>query len=772
MFADALSALADPLYWGLVVGGLLALTLLTLTPGLSGTLVAALAIPFIVNAVESDVGIALVAGVAGAVSLGGSLQAVLFGLPGSVTFLEGHRLARQGRASHTLGALYAAAAFSSLLGVLAMLLLLPVAIPLAGWTSGWEQVWLAALPLSFVLALLIMSTGALVKGFAAAGVGVLFSTIGVAGATGETRFTFGLPELETGLPLGTVTLGIIVLPELIDLSLARRAVAPPGAVLDTREALRGAGYALRRWPMLLRQSAFGALFRVMPMPGSVDWLAYALGVALSKDKSKFGKGSLDGALFAEAAQHSRAPGALPTMLLGIPSSRGWAFVMVAMVAYGVAPGPRLLEEQAHLFILIAIALAIGAVIVALLGVGLAGPFGKLTRIPYPLIGGFLIPVTILLTLVAYESVRLVFPALAVFTGVGILMKVFRWPRWPLLLGFTSSFFYDRVIDERLLSTPQMIDWLLAGAATVVAVAATAAFARSDWHRSRSGGSAPPPSADDVGDGLLRRLWRPRNALPLLALSCGLAFLVGSVGLDSVRMSIVPGGAALLVIALALTQLALHLRERGERRAEVLDLGMHSIALPGVRRAAWLTAGGFVMFALLTSGVGARWGALALAAYLPLALLGRGALPLRCAVAASAVAGGLSGLAALLIGSEGLPQVVATAAAGGIAAAFVLGIDAEGQGGAPNAPVAVGVVALALAVVAAGLHLSEVPDSPLGWGLRFLPGAVLALLLAPFVRRAQPSPALEWLFTWRAQGTVIAVSVVALSIYALNALLGT
>lgn len=748
MFADVLNVLIDPLYGVIVVGGLLSAALLTLAPGLSRTLLMALVLPFIVSsALPWEMGFLLIAAVAGAATLGPTSHAVLFGLPSSalyVTFLEGHQLARQGKASHTLGAMYAAAAFGSLLGALALLLLIPAARLGAHRLADKPEVWLAGTLLALILVVLVMSKAALAKGFAAAGVGVLLSTIGVADATGEARFTFGQPELEAGLPLAAAALGLFVLPEMIDLSIARRPVAPAGAVLDRREALAGAGYALRRWPMLLRQSAFGTLFNAAPGFGGglVSWLAYGLGVGLS-DKSKFGKGSLDGALFAESARHSRAPGALPTMLLGIPSSGAWTFALVALLSYGVAPGPRLLEERPDLLVLIAVTLAIGAVAVLPIGLGLAGWLGKLTRIPYPLVAGVFIPGAIFAMLASYAKyglppasgvpgaapVWLVLAALALFTGAGILMKVFQWPRPPLLLGFTSGWFIDRLlssITERGALEP---GWLPVGAAVAVAVAATVASARSEWHRSRSVGNAATLSEDGDGDSLLLRLWKPRNVLVLLALVCGMVFLAGSLRLDSVWTKALPAGAALLVIALALTQLVLHLRERGERRAEILDLGMHSLAAPGAAQAAWTIAAGFVVFVLLTAAVGVDWAAVALAAYFPLALLGRAGLP--------------------------LPNAAA------------IGVGAHGQGSAPDAPVAVGVVALTLATLACVLHLSAIPDSPQDWALRLAPVVALLLLLAPSVRRAQPSRTLEWLFTWRAQGAIIAVSVVALSIYTLE-----
>jgi putative tricarboxylic transport membrane protein len=89
--------------------------------------------------------------------------------------------------------------------------------------------------------------------------------------------------------------------------------------------------------MTIRQSLFGVFFGAIPGVGSgvIDWMSYALGIAFTKDKSQFGKGSLEGVLFAEAAQNSKEGGqAIPTLALGIPGGRSWAFVMLGMMSYG------------------------------------------------------------------------------------------------------------------------------------------------------------------------------------------------------------------------------------------------------------------------------------------------------------------------------------------------------------------------------------------------------------------------------------------------------
>ena len=97
--------------------------------------------------------------------------------------------------------------------------------------------------------------------------------------------------------------------------------------------MRGVRYGLSRWRITVRQSAFGVFLGAIPGVGSavVDWLSYAFGILLTKDRSEFGKGSLDGVLFAESAQNAKEAGAaLPTLALGVPGAPTWALVVVAM----------------------------------------------------------------------------------------------------------------------------------------------------------------------------------------------------------------------------------------------------------------------------------------------------------------------------------------------------------------------------------------------------------------------------------------------------------
>ena len=70
--------------------------------------------------------------------------------------------------------------------------------------------------------------------------------------------------------------------------------------------------------MVIRQSLFGVFLGAIPGVGSavIDWLSYAFGILLTKDKSQFGKGSLEGVIFAESAQNAKEGGqAIPTLAM-------------------------------------------------------------------------------------------------------------------------------------------------------------------------------------------------------------------------------------------------------------------------------------------------------------------------------------------------------------------------------------------------------------------------------------------------------------------------
>jgi len=433
--ATAAAYLLEPSYWGAVFAAVTLALLAGIVPGVSAVLVMALALSIILFNVEDPaVGIVLLATITGINNTLDSIPAVLYGVPGAatqVTFLEGHQLARQGKAAHTLGAVYVVSALGGIIGAAMLMLAIPVVRPFV-LKFGFSEI--AATTLVGLTMISILSRGAVSKGMAMAMLGLLMGMIGQDPMGGYARLTVGPVFHLSFVPM---TLGLFALPEMFDLTISRRPVAPPGAVFSNREVLAGAMEGLRHWKVVVRQSVFGVFLGAIPGVGSsvIDWLAYAFGIFFAKDNAQFGKGSLEGVIFAESAQNSKEAGqAIPTLAMGIPGGLPWVLVLAAMIAYGIAPGPEMLGANAHITILLVITFAISNLIVTGIGLMITGQLAKLTTIPYPVIGGLIIPITLMSSFVDATNWRGV-QTILVMGVIGLAMKNFGWPRPPMLLAF-------------------------------------------------------------------------------------------------------------------------------------------------------------------------------------------------------------------------------------------------------------------------------------------------------------------------------------------------
>ena len=274
---------------------------------------------------------------------------------------------------------------------------------------------------------------------------------------------------------------------------------------------------------------------------------------------------------------------------------------------------------------------------------------------------------------------------------------------------------------------------------------------------------------------MMRLIELRNFPIYLLIAGSLAFFWGSLGFQATESWFLSRLMVVFIIILSLVQLTFHLRERGHRHTEIMDLGMHSLALPGAKQAIWIITAGFLMFAMLTGTIGLRWAILALAGYLPFTLLAGSSLPLSKSIVIGILVGAFSGIVASFIGITGvsgvfasnldavadLGQIIATSAIVAIAVTVALSVNPLGVGGMPGSPGIMGVVALAFLVavaIAAGMTRGGYAEIPLLAALGVL---TLALLFIRPIREFRPAPALHWLFAWRALGPVITMSFVYL-----------
>lgn len=625
---EGLAYLGNGVYWLAFGVAVLTAVLIRLLPGVSTRLVVAPVMPFIVANVEDAlIGIVMLATLTGAGVVMRSVTPVLFGLPASsnyVTFLEGNQLARRGQAAHTLGAAFAVSAIGGLVGVLVFASALLIGAPLVRLLlSAFEGMAFVAIALFALVIPALLNSEAMLKGLAAAALGLLLGTSGLDPFEGPLRSAFDGSDLWRSLFVAAAAIGVLGLAEVIDLTVTRQPLSLRRTPDSRSEVFRGVRYGLGRWRIAVRQGLFGALVGVMPGTGAgvVHWLSYALGIFLTKDKREFGRGSLDGLLLAESAVGAGVTGGgTPTVLFGIPGSTAWVFVLVALLGYGIAPGPRMLEQNGDIVAMIALSLALGMPAAAAIGVLAAGRLVKLARVPYPAIGGIVIPVLFLGGFASTESLVGIY-VMAAAAVLGLLMKWCKWPRAPFVIGLSTGFVLSWVTDtladrETVEMTVWSTLWPVLAALPVAAVVAAVVFkrgrigvpiARPDAAGVDAGSAGEPAVSSDSEPAAAGA--RPRIAVTLPSLFTVAVIVAGLWGLYVAAAFPLSGWVFPLLVSFAVVglggaQLAFDLRQSQPGR--IMDIGIRSLGMADARRTALLMAAMMAVFMALLHVIGLRY----------------------------------------------------------------------------------------------------------------------------------------------------------------------
>jgi len=612
-----LNWLGTSTYWLAFLGSISMATLAALVPGISASLLMALAIPFIVfNIQEPVIGIVMLATIAAVDDMLDVVPIVVLGHPGGgqVTFIEARPLASRGKAARVLGFIYAVSAIGGLVGALVLLAVIPIIKPFILKFSFSE---IAALGLFGVAIVGALSRGAMVKGIAMGALGLLLSTVGLSPFTGEARFTFDVFHLYEGLPLIATIIGLFALPEMIDLLMARKSLAPANAKISTREVFKGAGLALRCWRLIIRHSLFGVFLGAIPGVGArvVSWLSYGVGISLTKNRARFGKGSYRGLIFSESVQSSKEGGqAIPTLALGVPGGQAWVFVLVAMVVYGISPGPSLLSDHGDIITLIVISLILGNVALCAVGMVWSSQLAKLANIPYPMIAAVVIPLAILS---AFQETRqwIALPILFGFALLGFVMKYYRWPRPPLILGFVLG----GIIEENLMTSISVYGLVgtfqrpMTIALIVLAIVIAVFFTRLANAEARSTSSAAEALRLASGEPRPPWTWNTDSTFALILIAFSVFIVWQSFDYRPAGRWF-PLTLATVMLALSVTQIVKSGWERGP--SNVLDLAMLSTGEVGSRYAGFMVLASLAGYVVLTLIIGMQYAAIVLAAAMP------------------------------------------------------------------------------------------------------------------------------------------------------------
>ncbi|KIX11174.1 tripartite tricarboxylate transporter permease [Dethiosulfatarculus sandiegensis] len=439
-----LAGFADALQWGNILYlaiGVATGVLVGAVPGLNGPMAIALAVPLTFY-MSPLLAIAFLVGLNKGSTFGGSIAAILLNTPGSpeavATTFDGYPLAKKGKALKALKM----ALYSSVTGdTFSDLVLIFVAAPIATVALKMgppEVLCVIIFALSLIAAL---ESESMLKGLVAAVFGVLFACMGIDPMNASPRLTFGVMDLQSGIPLIAVGIGMLALSEVWN-QLEKGAQSKENMIVidqnlpkaDQRISFRE---YLAAGKTILRSSLIGTAVGTLPGLGTTiaAFLGYGAAKRASKHPETFGKGELEGIAAAEAANNAVVgSNMIPLFTLGIPGNVVAALLIGAFIIHGVTPGPMMFEENGQLIYGIYAAMLVANVLNLFIGnLGLK-VFAKALSAPKNIVYPLVIFVCLTGGYLAENSLLAVFIML-VFALLGYFMRKLKLSFVTFIIGF-------------------------------------------------------------------------------------------------------------------------------------------------------------------------------------------------------------------------------------------------------------------------------------------------------------------------------------------------
>lgn len=398
-------------------------TLIGVLPGMGPVATVAMLLPA-TYALPPTSALIMLAGIYYGASYGGSTTAILVNIPGEasavVTCLDGHMMAKRGRAGSALGI---AALGSFFAGSVATLLIAAFAPPLTELAFQFGPAEYFSLMVLGLVSATVLATGSLLKAICMVLLGLLLGLIGTDVNSGAFRFTFGLDELQDGIDFVPLSMGLFGFAEImrnLEGDMSRSLV--PNKVKNILPSWQEIKVSVGP---IVRGTALGSILGVLPGGGALlsSFASYTAEKKLAGDKADppFGYGNIRGVAGPESANNAGAQTSfVPMLTLGIPSNAVMALMIGAMMIHDIVPGPQVMQSDPGLFWGLIISMWIGNLILVVLNLPMIGVWVQLLRVPY----------------------RWLFPAILVFCCIGVYsINNNVWDVWiAIFFGFAGYVF--------------------------------------------------------------------------------------------------------------------------------------------------------------------------------------------------------------------------------------------------------------------------------------------------------------------------------------------
>lgn len=478
--------------------GVVAGTLVGVLPGIGPSATIAIVLP-ITYKVNPTTALIMLAGIYYGAKYGGAITSILTSTPGEsssvMTTLDGHQMAVKGKAGPALGMAAIASFVGGTVSVVGLMLFAP---PLAEAALSFGPPEYCALIVLGLSAVALLGGRSLSKAFIAAAFGLLAGIVGTDPIQGTKRFTLGMIELADGIDFVLVAMGLFAISEI--LLTAERIESVQSLRVSFRDLLPSVRDMLAcRWTFL-RCSILGFFIGVLPGAGATiaSFLAYGMEKGLARHPERFGTGAPEGVAAPETADNASVGGALvPLLTLGIPGSGSTAVLLMAMIMFGVRPGPLLLQEHPEVVWSLIASMYVGNVMLLVLNLPLVPVFASVAQLPYQIF----YPVILLFICVGAFAVNGRIFDLWVVLAFGVLgyaMKKLDYPPAPLVLALVLGPELERTVNQSLAMSHGNLSIFLSRpiAAVLLAVVAVSLLASPAGKllRRRGGGRAAESAA--------------------------------------------------------------------------------------------------------------------------------------------------------------------------------------------------------------------------------------------------------------------------------------
>ena len=421
--------------WFALVGCMLG-TLIGVLPGIGPIPTIAMLLP-VTFGLDPLSSLIMLAGIYYGAQYGGSTTSILVNMPGEassiVTTLDGHPMAKQGRAGAALSVAALGSFFAGCVGTIFIAAFGPV---LAGLAQEFNSPdYFSLMVLGLVMAV-VLAHGSVVKAIGMVLIGLLLGLVGTDVNSGVTRYTFGISEIWDGIDFLPLVIGLFGIVEVIR-NLEQHDEHRVPISTKIRDLWPSKKDFQQSWPAVLRGTALGSVLGILPGGGAVlaSFASYTMEKKIAKDPSRFGKGAIEGVAGPESANNAASQTSfIPLLTLGLPSNAIMAIMMGAMIIHGIQPGSAVMTKHPELFWGMVASMWIGNAMLVIINLPMVGIWVKLLAVPDRL----LYPAILLFCVIGVYSTNNSSAQLALtaaFTVFGYILIRFECEPAPLVLGF-------------------------------------------------------------------------------------------------------------------------------------------------------------------------------------------------------------------------------------------------------------------------------------------------------------------------------------------------